>query len=172
MKEHQIRQMTDADLPRVLEWRNHPDIRKYMYNTSEIGLSEHRAWFDSIKKTNNSTPLIYEWRQTPVGFLNFSPTRSKTILDWGFYIAPLINQPGLGRTMGNLGIEYAFTQLNAYKICGQALSFNERSIKFHSALGFTQEGRLRQHHYDGESYQDVVQFGLLKSEWSIRNHGE
>jgi UDP-4-amino-4,6-dideoxy-N-acetyl-beta-L-altrosamine N-acetyltransferase len=52
-----------------------------------------------------------------------------------------------------------------HKLCGQALAFNERSIRFHQNLGFRREGVLRQQHFDGEQYHDVVCFGLLASEW-------
>ena len=33
----------------ILKWRNHPDIRKWMYNQDEIKLEEHLNFIDSLK---------------------------------------------------------------------------------------------------------------------------
>ena len=33
----------------ILEWRNHPDIRKWMYNQDEIKFEEHLNFIDSLK---------------------------------------------------------------------------------------------------------------------------
>lgn len=41
-----IRPMVYADLERVLAWRNHPDVRRYMYTQHEITLDEHQRWYE------------------------------------------------------------------------------------------------------------------------------
>ena len=33
----------------ILKWRNHPDIRKWMYNQDEIKFEEHLNFIDSLK---------------------------------------------------------------------------------------------------------------------------
>jgi RimJ/RimL family protein N-acetyltransferase len=71
----------------------------------------------------------------------------------------------MGRALGNATLHYGFIELGLHKICGQALDFNERSIRFHERLGFKQEGVLQDQHYDGQNYHAVVCFGLLAEEW-------
>ncbi len=159
-----IRLMTKDDLHLVLIWRNHPDIRRHMYTQHEITLEEHQGWFERASHDQSKHLLIFEADATPWGFIQFSQLGSSAIADWGFYVAPDAPR-GYGRRLGRSALDYAFGDLYLHKICGRVLAFNERSIRFHRALGFHQEGRLREQHFDGQQYHDVFCFGLLQPEW-------
>ncbi|MGX1123215.1 UDP-4-amino-4,6-dideoxy-N-acetyl-beta-L-altrosamine N-acetyltransferase [Pseudomonas sp. HLS-6 TE3448] len=159
-----IRAMTTGDLEMVLQWRNHPDVRRYMYTQHEISLDEHRRWFESSQCNAARHLLIFEQLSVPLGFVSITEGTPGRIADWGFYLAPEAPR-GTGRSLGQAALEFAFVSLRLHKVCGQALGFNERSIRFHHALGFIQEGVLRDQHFDGENYQSVIHFGLLREEW-------
>lgn len=159
-----LRRMTGDDLERVLAWRNHPDVRQYMYTQHEIGLAEHTRWFERASQDPRKHLLIFEQGGTPLGFVNFSLTSTPGVADWGFYAAPHAPK-GRGRQLGHSALSHAFGEISLHKVCGQALAYNERSIRFHTSLGFRQEGILRDQHFDGRSYHDVACFGLLASEW-------
>ena len=76
-----LRVMTSADLEQVLAWRNHPEIRRYMYTTHEIALSEHRAWFERASKDLRKHLLIFELGDTPLGFVNLTELGAHGIAD-------------------------------------------------------------------------------------------
>lgn len=160
----QIRSMVHADLELVLAWRNHPDVRRYMYTQHEITLDEHQRWFERALADQKKHLLIFEENHQPLGFVNFNETEQGGIVDWGFYAAPDAPK-GSGRQLGCAALNHAFTQLKLHKVCGQALAYNERSIRFHQSLGFQQEGTLRDQHFDGDRYHHVICFGLLCHEW-------
>lgn len=162
----QIRRMVHADLERVLAWRNHPDVRHYMYTQHEITLDEHQRWFERSLLDPKKHLLIFEQNQQPRGFVNFSEVASGGIADWGFYAAPEAPK-GSGRQLGRASLDHAFTQLKLHKVCGQTVAYNERSVRFHQTLGFQQEGTLRDQFFDGEHYHHVICFGLLSHEWHI-----
>lgn len=159
-----VRPMIHADLERVLVWRNHPDVRRYMYTQHEITLDAHQRWFEHSLQDPRKHLLIFESANQSLGFVNFIELASGCIADWGFYAAPEAPK-GSGRRLGLAALDYAFNQLKLHKICGQALAYNERSIRFHQSLGFQQEGTLRDQHFDGERYHHVICFGLLSDEW-------
>lgn len=159
-----VRPMTEGDLERVLSWRNHPEVRRFMYTQHEISLEEHARWFTRASQDGERHLLIFEIDATPLGFININRIASGGIADWGFYVAPDAPK-GTGRALGVTALRYAFDSASLHKLCGQALAFNERSIRFHLNLGFQREGVLRQQHFDGQQYHDVVCFGLLASEW-------
>lgn len=167
MIKHKLRPMIEDDLKLVLQWRNHADIRRYMYTTHEIEMEEHRNWFANASKNPAVYLLIYEYLGQACGFVNITRGRCFQVADWGFYLAPDAPK-GTGRSLGKQALVYAFDELELHKVCGQALGFNERSITFHKALGFTEEGRLRDHHFDGAAFHDVVCFGLLEHEWQTK----
>ncbi len=165
MSRYAIRQMASADLEKVLAWRNHSEVRRYMYTQHEISFAEHQRWFETALHDARKHLLIFELDNIPLGFINVSVLAAGKVADWGFYLAPDAPK-GSGRHLGCSAIGYAFTQLQLHKICGQALAYNERSINFHRKLGFQQEGLLRDQHFDGQSYHNVLCFGLLASEWA------
>lgn len=164
MKAHSLRSMNETDLEQVLRWRNHPRVRRYMYSNHKIGMEEHRAWFANASRDPAMYLLIYLHDDQPAGYLNITRTRSFVVADWGFYVSPEASR-GVGRSLGAHALAYAFNDLGLHKLCGQALAFNERSIAFHKALGFTEEGCLREQHRNESGYHDVVCFGLLSREW-------
>ncbi len=164
MSTDQLRPMTSQDLEQVLSWRNHPDVRRFMYTTHVIAPEEHARWFGRSQQQSGTWLLIYEQAGSPAGFVNISETRSSQVADWGFYLAPDAEK-GTGQALGRAALGYAFGPLQFHKLCGEALGFNQPSIRLHEKLGFVREGVLREQHFDGECFHDVVCFGLLDSEW-------
>lgn len=159
-----LRTMQEGDLSLVLAWRNHPDVRQFMYSQHEISPLEHARWFASASQDPQRALLIYQIDGTPQGFVSFHRVRASAIAEWGFYLAPDA-QRGTGHALGRAALDYAFTTLNLHKVCAEALGFNERSRRFHERLGFQQEGILRDHYFDGSRYHAVHCFGLLANEW-------
>lgn len=166
--QQRVRPMIDEDLQRVLAWRNHEEVRRYMYSQHEISLAEHVRWFERASRDASRHLLIFESNAVPLGFINLHQIAPGGVSDWGFYAAPGAPK-GTGSQLGRAVLQHAFTQLGLHKICGQALAYNERSIKFHQKLGFQREGVLREQHFDGQSYHHVVCFGLLATEWQPSN---
>lgn len=160
-----VRPMTAQDLERVLEWRNHPEVRRYMFTRHEIAPAEHAAWFERASRDASRHLLVFEADGVPMGFVNFHAPGAGGIADWGFYLAPDAPR-GTGRKLGHAALGHAFGVAGLHKVCGEALAFNERSIRFHLNMGFVQEGVLRDQHFDGEQYHSVVRFGLLRQEWN------
>jgi UDP-4-amino-4,6-dideoxy-N-acetyl-beta-L-altrosamine N-acetyltransferase len=160
-----IRSMVSADLEQVLTWRNHPDIRRNMLSNDEISLAEHVRWFDRVSIDPARQLFIFEQNGESLGFVQFEEVGSYNVSNWGFYAAPDAPK-GTGRKLGNAALNYAFSTLGLHKVCGQALAFNEPSIRFHLKLGFQQEGVLREHHRNCDSYYDLLCFGLLDREWT------
>lgn len=165
MVDRAVRPMHVRDLERVLAWRNHPDIRSYMYTAHIISVDEHKDWFESASADPHKHLLIYEQNGLPVGFSSITELGASGVADWGFYLSPEAPK-GAGTGLGVAVLNYAFDRLRLHKICGQALEYNERSVRFHNRLGFRREGVLREQHFDGQKRHSVLCFGLLSYEWS------
>ena len=170
MSNHLLRLMTVSDLELVLAWRNHPGVSRNMFTTDEISIEEHRLWYQNAESNSAVDRMIYEKNGEACGFLSISRTRCPEVAEWGFFMAPNIPK-GSGHEFGKLSLNYGFTHLGLQKICGQVIEFNEGSILFHKRFGFTEEGRLRKHHFDGHRFHDVLCFGLLVDEYVNVNKG-
>lgn len=160
----ELRHMRANDLEKVLAWRNHFDVRRYMYTQHQITFEEHSQWFARASQDSKKHLLIFEVERTPLGFINIHEIGAGGIADWGFYVAP--NSPkGTGKALGIAALKYAFEDIGLHKLCGKVLENNERSMKFHKSLGFKEEGVLRQQHFDNKDYHDIHCFGILASDW-------
>lgn len=157
--------MQAADLDCVLAWRNHPQVSSFMLSQQRISMDEHRAWFERACADRHRRLLIVETDDSRLGFVQFHGVEPGGVSDWGFYAAPDAPK-GSGRMLGRAALGYAFDALELHKVCGQALAFNEASIRLHLALGFQREGTLRDQHHCGDGYHDLILFGLISNEWT------
>lgn len=158
-----VRSMRNEDLADVLQWRNHPDVRRFMYTQHEIGLAEHRIWYEQVSQDQRRHLLIVEDGRKSVGFVQLTEEGCGEA-KWGFYAAPSMPK-GSGRRLGVTALNYAFLGLGFHKVCGEAIAFNHRSINLHRNLGFRDAGVLQDKYFDGSRYYDVYRFELLASEW-------
>ena len=160
----QIRSLTENDLPMVLAWRNHPDVRRFMFTQHEITLAEHSQWFNKASLDSTRRLLIVQENDCPLGYVQFSGVETGGIADWGFYARPDAPK-GTGRKLGTVALEHAFGLLQLHKVCGQAIASNQASIRFHERLGFKREAELRDQKRVGPHYHTLICFGLLANEW-------
>lgn len=163
-----MRPMIAGDLDMVLAWRNHPEVRRFMFSSGEIGRDTHYAWFERASVDPDRTLLIFERQDAPAGFVSFERVDGGCIADWGFYLAPDAPR-GTGGALGLHALAYAFDDAKYHKVCGRVIAFNERSAAFHLKLGFRHEGVLRDQYFDGSHYHDVICFGMLGAERPQRN---
>jgi UDP-4-amino-4,6-dideoxy-N-acetyl-beta-L-altrosamine N-acetyltransferase len=159
-----VRPLSPLDLPLVLQWRNHWDVRRFMFTQHEISPQEHVDWFENAGQHTHRHLLIFEKNGTPMGYVSFRVSASSKNAHWGFYCAPEAPK-GTGRLLAQTAIQYAFSQLGIWKICGEVFSYNEPSIRLHQLLGFKKEDPLRELRFSGPTYHDVVCFGLFADDW-------
>lgn len=159
-----IRAVTLDDLPLLLAWRNHPEVRRFMFTQHEISLDEHRNWFERANQDESRCLLIVEEELQPIGYVQFSKVAKGGVSDWGFYVRPDAPK-GTGRKLGMTALNYAFGVLELSKVCGQAIESNHASIAFHERLGFLREGVLRDQQLIGADHYSLHCFGLLAREW-------
>lgn len=73
---------------------------------------------------------------------------------------------GLGTEALRLILNYAFGELNLYRLTASTFEYNERALAFLQHRGFTVEVRRREAiQRDGKRW-DLIMLGLLRAEWS------
>jgi len=161
-----MEELTEHSLMQILEWRNHPNVRKNMYTDHFISEQEHKQWFKKMKELSESKWFIYISPQNePVGVIYYTEISSiHKHASWGFYLGCFTDHAA-GILMEYEALEYGFNTLNLHKLNCEILATNHAVIKFHRKFGFVQEGIIRQNIYRDNQYIDVVRMGLLKPEW-------
>ncbi|OXR47998.1 UDP-4-amino-4,6-dideoxy-N-acetyl-beta-L-altrosamine N-acetyltransferase [Pusillimonas sp. T2] len=165
MAVRRIRVVEEKDLDQILIWRNHPDIRRYMFTRQKISWMEHSAWFTSLQGDPTRHALLYEDNGLPLGVVMLTCRQGNALAEWGFYKDPGAAK-GTGVNMGRLALSYAFDTLRLHRVYGKVIADNLASIELHRKLGFVQEGVLRDHFGSNDHFDSVLCFGLLDSEWT------
>ncbi|MFZ4559429.1 MAG: UDP-4-amino-4,6-dideoxy-N-acetyl-beta-L-altrosamine N-acetyltransferase [Saprospiraceae bacterium] len=161
-----LRILQESDLELILLWRNAPAIRQAMFTQHEITLEEHLAWFQRIRVDAGVRCFLFLDKEgIPCGVVSFTgiDVRQSNAF-WGFYAKPLA-MPGTGMRLSLDALNYAFGELGLYKVNAEVLGSNPRSIEMHKKVGFIEEGRFREHFFNGEERVDVIRLGLLATEW-------
>ncbi|WP_256757579.1 GNAT family N-acetyltransferase [Cohnella sp. WQ 127256] len=167
-----LREYRQDDLPWIREWVNDPEIVQHL---SDIFLYPHaleatEAYLDAMLEGNSdSRGFVIADLSTEayIGQVNLDS------IDWKNRVARVGIVIGSSEQMGRgygteamkLLISFAFLEMNLNRIELEVYDFNERAIRSYLACGFVQEGRLRERQYKKGRYWDVIQMGILKSDW-------
>ena len=166
-----IRELKEEDLPKVLDWRNHPKVRSFMLTQHEISFEEHSHWFHKVKKEKKHHLFIVEEVGQSIGFVQFNRSTDENVADWGFYASPDAPR-GTGIKLGITSLNHAFANLKFNKIVGRAFENNEASISMHLRLGFTLEEKLIKHRNNNGVCLTLHCFGLHSNDWQIQKTKE
>ena len=163
-----LRPLNDEDSPRLLAWRNSPEVAAYMYTDHLISPDEHARWFAGIAGDARRDYRVIEVDGVPVGLANFydiDPRQGRAA--GAYYLAdPAVRGKGVGALVEFLMIERAFGELALHKLWCEVLVSNEAVISLHKKFGFVEEARLRDHALKGGERVDVIGLGILAHEWA------
>ncbi|WP_027084453.1 GNAT family N-acetyltransferase [Cohnella panacarvi] len=167
-----LREFRKEDLPWIRLWVNNPEIVNHL---SDIFLYPHTQ-----QSTEDFLDSMLEGKPDGRGFVicehgseQYIGSISLDAIDWKNRVGTIgivIGFPeylghGIGTEALKLLVAFAFRELNLNRLELQVYDFNVRAIRSYRKCGFQEEGRLRQRLYKNGRYIDVVQMGLLRSEW-------
>jgi UDP-4-amino-4,6-dideoxy-N-acetyl-beta-L-altrosamine N-acetyltransferase len=164
-----LRAIEAGDRDRLLDWRNLPDVARWMYSDHAITPQEHARWFAGALADPGRRYWVIEADGKPVGVANLydlTPEHSRTA--WAYYLSdPSTRGQGIGAFVEYWVIEHAFGELGLTKLWCEVLIANEPVWRLHEGFGFQREALLRQHVRKDGKLTDVVGLGLLASDWAV-----
>jgi UDP-4-amino-4,6-dideoxy-N-acetyl-beta-L-altrosamine N-acetyltransferase len=163
-----LRPPAEADSPRLLAWRNQPEVARWMYNDHVISADEHARWFAAAMIDPRRRYWIIETDGAPVGLANlYDIDLANRKTAWAYYLAePSTRGQGIGAVVEYQVIEQVFGALGLTKLWCEVLADNEAVWKLHESFGFRREALLRQHVVKAGQPMDVVGLGLLAEDWA------
>ena len=117
----------------VLNWRNHPEIRKWMYNKKEILLKEHLNFIETLKKDKHR---LY-FKIDDLGVINYKISNKSAEI--GLHKNP--NKKKVGKILMKKLIEYGFNKLNLTKLVLYVYKDNLKAINLYKKFGFIETDR-------------------------------
>lgn len=81
-------------------------------------------------------------------------------------VAPEMRGRGIGRTLVEWLVGFAFAELHLNRLELVVFSFNDRARRCYEAVGFREEGYAHQARRASDGYWDLIYMALLESWWS------
>ncbi len=155
------------DAERYTAWLNDLEITKYLTLASaQVTLHGEREALVGLSK-QHAYAIVEKGSEELLGncglFAIESVHRSAEI---GIFIGPADKRgKGFGSEALSLLCDYGFNALGFLSIHLRTFGFNERAASCYRKVGFKDAGRLRQNHFYGGRYWDVLLMDLLAEEF-------
>lgn len=122
----------------VLEWRNHPNIKKWMYSHNDISLEDHLKFIETLKSTDDKLYFLVKNGDEYIGVIDFTSINDKSA-DIGIYSNP--QKKGVGVLLMEVIINYSFESLKLNTIFAEVFFENKRAYRLYSKLGFREHNK-------------------------------
>ncbi|MFD1512000.1 GNAT family N-acetyltransferase [Halomarina rubra] len=103
-----------------------------------------------------------------IGFVNVEDAAWRRP-ELGYGLVSEVHGEGYGKEAVALAVDYTFRTYAHPAVGAGAFAFNDASRALLESLGFTEEGRTRRDMFVDGEYRDMVQYGLLREEWTTRS---
>lgn len=152
----------------IRQWRNSPEVSKYMYSDEYIREEEQDKWFKKISNDQTSKYWIVEYDNKKIGVASLTQINLHfSSCYWAFYLGDTSNRgAGIGAKIEFNVLSYVFESLGLNKLRAEVFAYNDKVVKMHEKFGFRREAYYREHCPKNGKFEDVVGIGLLKSEWN------
>ncbi len=127
--------LSDDEKERVLSWRNHPEIRKWMFDKDEISLKSHLEYIKSLQQREDKRYFMVNYLGENIGVIDFTNI-DKDKADIGLYAKPDIY--GVGSVLMQAIIEYGFKELKLKKLVAQVYEDNTKAINLYKKFYFVE----------------------------------
>ena len=151
-------------------WRAKLDPRMWAQTTeaplTPVTLEEHRARYAEPGK-DDSAQFAVDVDGSLVGRAGlFAVDNLARHAEVGLSLLPEHQGKGYGRDVLRVLLGYAFRSRNLHRVHLQTLASNEQALRAYRAVGFVEEGRLRDHAWVEGAYDDVVLMAVLRQDWA------
>ena len=173
-----LRGIDKSDLAAFVRWLNDPEVRCHLEILAPLSMGQEENWYaDMLSQPAIAQPLGIEINDGgswvligDTSFININQTDRNA--EVGIFIGERQYwDQGYGSEALQLMLKYGFETLNFHRIYLRVYETNPRGVRCYQKIGFTEEGRMRNHHYLEGKYIDVIIMGILKNEWFKQTNG-
>lgn len=165
-----LRKLRESDAEITLAWRNSERAR-YL-NTGSETVEQQSNWIKN-RPVNEFNYMIELKDGTPVGMISLINVdmANRNAETSRFLIGEEEAVKGVPAAVEAMKLLYelAFDELDLIRIYGTVASNNKLMIKWQKYLGMKEEGRLRNHYYNQDTWNDGICLGLLVDEYRSKS---
>jgi len=119
----------------ILNWRNHDNVRKWMYNSETILSENHFKFIESLKTSTTNKYFLVMEDEKKIGVIYFTDIDNlKKKAEFGLYANPDIK--GVGKLLMDIICDYAFEKMSYNKLIAEVFDSNKRAIDLYINKNF------------------------------------
>lgn len=122
----------------VLEWRNHDNIRRWMYNQEIVSLEDHLSFINKLPDDNTKCYFMVKRDGIPIGVFSIINIYNGSG-EWGYYLAPDLHNKSLSVEFYYAVLTFCFEYIRLEQLIGYALESNKSANSLNTLFGFTSE---------------------------------
>ncbi len=121
----------------ILNWRNHENVRKWMYNSEKILQENHFKFIESLKISKTNKYFLVLQNKKKIGVIYFTNIDdANKDSEFGLYANPEIK--GVGKLLMDTICDYAFEKMSYNKLTAEVFDSNKRAISLYLGKNFKQ----------------------------------
>ena len=168
----QLRRPEPEDIEAMYQYRNDPRIVATLGGTSRgYARADIAEWIESHRKNRDDLVwTIADLNDRCIGHCGLYKINSRNgVAAIGICIGDVdFWGKGIGTSVVDRVVTYAFHQMNLRKIRAEVLETNISARKLFDKLGFMTEAILREYKYRNGQFLDFYILGVLRNEWQKR----
>lgn len=167
--------LSKDDVPTIVRWYQDAGVLRLFdarpaHPRSQEELAE---WLEELREADNVFAFAIRLLDDDdlIGYLELDGIQwPHRVCGMGIGIGDRIHWgQGYGYAAAQLGLKFAFHELNLHRVEATVFSYNDRSVALVEKLGFQREGVHRERlERDGQRH-DMYLYGLLRREWEAHN---
>lgn len=166
MNNIKLREFTEKDIEKKIEWINNPDNNEYLHYNIPLNLEDTIKWF-MTKNNNKRCDMVIEYGGIPVGIIGIINIDKKK----GEYYITLgeseYKRKGISFEASKQILNYAFDVLNLEKVWLCVDEENIAARRLYEKIGFRLEGTLLKDIFFKGKMINRCMYGICKDEWSV-----
>jgi len=135
----------------------------YENGMAEQWISTHKSRFKEGELVNFA--IVLRNPKTLMGAIGLQMARRFDRAELGYWVGMRYWNKGYCTEAGQAVLKYAFTELDLNRIHAAHFERNPASGRVMEKLGMINEGIARQHVKKWNKFEDLVQYGILKTDW-------
>ena len=169
-KSIRLRAIEKKDLKQLRDWRNEPDIKKFMREYRDLSMQNQLQWLDSLARDKNTIMFAIETKKrkligcTGLTYIDWKNRRGEVSI----YIGnKKYRSKGYGTDTLKTLMKYGFKELNLHMLFGEIFEYNKANIRLFEKCGFKKDGVLRDRLYRDGKYWNSIFYSILEEEWKM-----
>ena len=156
-----FKSITNEEVHLVFEWRNHIEIRKWMYNEDLIPFDKHIMFIENLKSDDTKQYWLVQRKGIYTGITSIVDYANNKG-EMGYYISPYLHKMNIGIEFYYFCLEFLFEKQKIQEIDGYALASNSKANSI--SRFFETEGELIQKIINGK--ENAYYFNcIVSSKW-------